>query len=322
MTILQWNARGLIRKWPECKHFLPSGAPLAICIQETHFFDSDAYTFTIPGYCLYTKNVNAETRRGGVALYVLNTIPHYQIPLHTSLQAVACHVNINDHRFTICSLYLPPNMPVTETDLDQLVDQFEGEYLICADANAKHTMWGSPADDRRGRVVFEFIYNKALHTLNDGSGTRLDTFTGYLSHIDITICTLNLVGLFNWRVQADNRNSDHFPIDVMPTFCAVRQPTRNLRRTRWSLKRADWDGFSKHCNPLVTSCNEMVNPSVMCDQFSKVLIDTAQCFVPTIGIGKVKRGNLWWNDDCRKAVARRKRALMRYKRCVCQFHLT
>ena len=138
MSITQWNARGLIGKWAESKHFLSEKAPLSICLQETHFRDNDNYNFNIPGYSLYTKNHDGEARQGGVAVYVLNTIPHYEVPLNSPLQAVACHVKVKNKRFTICSIYLPPNIQVLEADIDQLIHQLDGEYIICTDANAKH----------------------------------------------------------------------------------------------------------------------------------------------------------------------------------------
>ena len=320
MSILQWNARGLIGKWAECKPFLLANSPISICVQETHFLDTDRYNFTIPGYSLYTKNVDSDYRQGGVAIYILNTIPHYEVQIQSTLQAVACHVNINNHRFMICSVYLPPNKHITEADLNDLVRQLDGDYIICTDANAKHTLWGSPSIDRRGRVVFDFVYNNALHTLNDGSGTRQDTYTGHLSHLDLSICTLNLVPYLDWKVHADNRCSDHFPISIFFAFRVFSQQTILPRRTKWSVKRANWQAFNKDCKLITRVPNELTNANDMCERLSQGILDSAEQHVPLVR-GKAKHRNMWWNDDCRRAVARRKRALMKYKRCICQTHL-
>ena len=293
-----------------------------MCIQETHFQDGDRYNFTIPGYSMYTRNVNADSRQGGVALYVLNTIPHSEIPLQSALQAVACHMNVSNHRFTICSLYLPPNKPLAETDLRALVSQFDEDFLICSDANAKHSAWGSPMIDRRGRVLFDFLLNNHLHILNDGSGTRFDTYTGQLSHIDVTVCSAELARHLNWRVQADCRNSDHFPIDVVPSFTSPDQQGNGSGRLRWSVRRSNWQGFTRHCTPVCDTSGDTDDIDELCEGFTQHIIDTAKCYVPVTGRRKSRHQNMWWNDECRRAVARRKRALMRYKRCVCQAHLT
>ena len=317
MSILQWNVRGLIGKWAECKYFLSSKSPLGICLQETRFRDNDTYDFSIRGYSLYTRNSNAETRQRGVALYGLNTIPHCEIPLQTTLQAVACHVNINNHRFVVCSLYLPPNVPVATQELDQLFGHFDNDFVICTDANAKHALWGSPSADRRGRMLAETIFQHDLHVLNDGSGTRLDVHTGAMSHIDLTLCTTNLAHQLAWRVQGDNRCSDHFPIDILPSFCTVHVDSSPYYRHRWSVKRADWAAFSNDCH-LQVSPEDPHNVSTLVTQ---TILDAARKHVPQVTRERSKHYNLWWNDACKRAIAKRKRALIRYKRCVCPDHL-
>ena len=111
MSILQWNVRGLLGKRAECKPFLSSTSPLSVCLQETHFRDNDRYNFTIPGYSLYTKNVNANTRQGGVAMYVLNTIPTSlwnPITNNTTSSGMSCeHKQPSFHNIFI----IPPTKP-------------------------------------------------------------------------------------------------------------------------------------------------------------------------------------------------------------------
>ena len=146
-------------------------------------------------------------------------------------------------------------------------------------------------------------------------------YTGRLSHIDLTISTLDLVRHLEWKIQADNRCSDHFPISILPTFRIFEPRSSYTQRTRWSVKRADWQGFAKTCKPISLPLHTTNNPSETCDHFSQCIIDSAKQHVPMIKQGRARHGNVWWNDDCQRAVARRKRALMRYKRCICQPHL-
>ena len=317
MSILQWNVRGLIGKWAECKHFIADRSPLCICLQETRFRDNDRYDFSIPEYSLYAKNYDGEIRQGGVALYALNNVPHCEIDLHTTLQAVSCHVNINNCRFTVCSMYLPPNLHISTAEIDQLTNQLGEDYVVCTDANAKHPLWGSPTIDRRGRMLADMVHNKDLHVLNDGSGTRLDVYTGNMSHIDITLCTTGLAHRLDWNVHDDNRCSDHFPIDVTTSFWTRPQPRCPNFRPRWSRRRADWTGFTTDCIIKVPEDD----PNNVCSQVTRTILTAAEKHVPQAKGGHPKYYNLWWNDNCKRAVAKRKRALLRYKRCICDVHL-
>ena len=45
------------------------------------------------------------------------------------------------------------------------------------------------------------FFQHDLHVLNDRSGTRLDVYTGAMSHIDLRLCTTNLAHQLAWRVQ-------------------------------------------------------------------------------------------------------------------------
>ena len=102
-TILQWNCRGLISKWPEMKNFFSVLAPVLIAIQETWFLPTDPYNFNLFNYSLYRYDeISGERRHGGVALYVNNNFSHTQLNLHTDLQAVACTVFLNGRNICRC----------------------------------------------------------------------------------------------------------------------------------------------------------------------------------------------------------------------------
>ena len=90
--IMQWNCRGMISKWAEIKPLLLAKMCSAICLQETHFLPTDQYDFRLTNYTLYNGYANSAQRQGGVSIYVTNDVPHYEIPLDTPLQAVACSV--------------------------------------------------------------------------------------------------------------------------------------------------------------------------------------------------------------------------------------
>ena len=229
---------------------------------------------------MYIKNVNDDARQCGVAVYILNTIPQYEIKLRTSLQAVACHVNVTGHRFAICSLYQLPSQNITESELNEIIDQLGTDFIVRADMNAKHPLWGSPLTDRRGRLISEVISNYYLHVLNDGTGTRLDTFTGNVSHIDLSICTSNLANIFGWKVHADNRCSDHYPIDVYLSFRPFLRRISHNNRPRWSVQRANWVGFTRDCTWDNDVTNNDDEPPDMCTKITQNVLNSANMNAP------------------------------------------
>ena len=160
-SVMQWNCRGVISKWPEIKPVLSGQGGNIICLQETHFLDTDQYDFNLYNYTLYNYFSNTGRRQGGVCIYASNDWPHYQVTLHTCLQAVACVVRIDTTRLCICCLYLPPNEPFSLHDLTTLISQLSQPFLICTDANSRHFLWGSDQCDRRGAIWEQVIRSEA-----------------------------------------------------------------------------------------------------------------------------------------------------------------
>ena len=77
---------------------------------------------------------------GGCALFVRHNVAHTRICLQTSLQAVAVQIHIKK-KYTILSLYLPPNTQVMERDLIDLFQQLPSPFLILGDFSGRHFSW-------------------------------------------------------------------------------------------------------------------------------------------------------------------------------------
>ena len=103
ISVMQWNCRGLIAKWPEIKPLLVEGAADIKCFQETHFLATDEYDIRLPDYTLYNEFSDSDRRQGGVCIYVSNNFPHFQVPLTTTLQAIAYSLLIDRSRRCIYS---------------------------------------------------------------------------------------------------------------------------------------------------------------------------------------------------------------------------
>ena len=93
-------------------------SPVAICLQETKL---DNNTPCPREYVNYRTKYDPEIgSHGGCIMYIRRDVPHIPKMLNSPLQAVAVEIHLK-RRYTLCSLYLPPNDLVAYDDLVELI---------------------------------------------------------------------------------------------------------------------------------------------------------------------------------------------------------
>ncbi|MPC77305.1 hypothetical protein E2C01_071756 [Portunus trituberculatus] len=78
----------------------------------------DSIYFSPPGYCVFFSP--EQGHHGGTVILVRQDIPVVPLQLNSTLQVVAVKVFMG-RPYTICTLYLPPRVPVSRGELDGLV---------------------------------------------------------------------------------------------------------------------------------------------------------------------------------------------------------
>ena len=129
-------------------------------------------------------------------------IPHQEITLRTSLQAVAVRATCFK-TVTVCSIYLPPSLKWRKADIEDLFTQLPPPVLLLGDFNAHNTSWGCNNTDSKGKVIEDFLLQSNLSILNNGSSTYLHPGTGSTSAIDISICQPSLFLDLSWSAHED-----------------------------------------------------------------------------------------------------------------------
>ena len=105
--ILQWNCRGLRTNNQDLQGIIRWRNPAIVGLQETKL--APGMACAVKGYSVFRKDVAPQTiAHGGVLLAVHRSIPARQLPLRSSLQAVANRVHFSHRGITVCSVYLPP----------------------------------------------------------------------------------------------------------------------------------------------------------------------------------------------------------------------
>ena len=99
-NFIQWNCRGLKSNYEEISLLINDNNPVANCLQETFLKDSDTCSFRY--HSIYNKIFKeGDKAQGGVTVIVNNNIPHIQIPVNSTLQAVVVRLSLkkNHHPY-------------------------------------------------------------------------------------------------------------------------------------------------------------------------------------------------------------------------------
>ena len=83
---------------------------------------------------------------------------------------------------------------------------------------------------------------------------------------------------------------------------------------KWNFKKADWDSFREYIDKQHNVDNNDIN------DFLNIIREAADINVPRTGQRPTYKHAPWWDDDCQKAVAKRKRAIRRCRTCPCIKH--
>ena len=188
--------------------------------------------------------------------------------------------------------------PTPITSLDFLPST--EDTLVGGDLNAHSNLWDfEQPTDSRGDLVMDWMLEKDMMCVNDGSPTRTNRVTGGTSSPDITLVHSNWSNKVEWSVGED-LGSDHLPIvvQVKLKITATRHQANN--RPRWKRNGVDWEPFRAAVEEAVLELNENEPLVKRISQFNSTLISATKEHV-----GKCKRGprsNDWITPEVRAAI--------------------
>lgn len=243
--ILQWNCGGLQQKLPELKvrlQKLKNRAPDIILLQE-----ANVNKIRVRGYKTFIyPSIQRQTNNYGiVATLIKKTHPHTQLDSESACsgdrEVVSTQVKLGDTVIIIHNIYTRPSVGPNEADwIEGLVTP--GQHTILAgDFNARHTAWGYPDENARGRNIKKACATAKLKLCNNPCvPTRLAQSTSQNdTSPDLTWASPRL--RLQWQVQSDPMGSDHLPIYLK---LGIRtSPRRRVTLTKWDNYRT---AMSRH----------------------------------------------------------------------------
>ena len=161
--------------------------------------------------------------------------------------------------------------------------------------------------DLKMMVNEEFIEERGLVFLYDGTGTRLDVSNGVESVVDITLASKAIANTCKWEVlRGSTICSDHYPIVIHTDMEMINESIS--REGRWKMKEADWEMFQEISeNGMLSIKNDQVVED-LCRIVSKTIIYAASEAIPKSKPGMRSKIAPWWTLECKEAIKSRNRA--------------
>ncbi|CRK95004.1 CLUMA_CG008490, isoform A [Clunio marinus] len=203
---------------------------------------------------------------------------------------------LSNKSFTIRSYRITFSVQPISNNLTSLVSYCKLnklDFILSADANAHHQIWGGNQICNRGIKVLDFIIKENLILLNKGD---IPTFVRGNSRtfIDITVSSKGLSDrLVDWQVDINRSGSDHNTI-----FFSLKTDTfENLGKVK---RRTNWEGYKASLQEklqtlsLLNSSKENLEKNSQI--FSNVLIDSFNQNTKTFKI-KLNFKTKWMNKN-------------------------
>ena len=210
--------------------------PIVIAVEET-FYGGD-FVVWIAGYNGIRKQGHFNERfHGGVAMYIHNSMPYWEIHIKTNHQIIAAQVNVSQYEIITCvSAYIPGSTNFND-ELGRILHELPQLIIIICDLNAHHTNWGNRLTDRRGRQLQELSTSHQLNIVNENIPTHVSG-----TSIDMTIVSPDLSPDITWTVAPSVLSSDHFSIIIL--FNIV-HPAVKLSEEGWNYRNGKWEEYGR-----------------------------------------------------------------------------
>ena len=214
LRILQWNAEGINPKWSEFCGFLKEYQIDIALIQESQLLPRFE-TQTVKGYEIKRGDpIGAEFPGGGLLSIISKNISVKESGFcnRNGVEHQSFFVHLTGKKWiTVNNLYCPGK---DELDLSWI--PVDNNSIFAGDFNGHSQIWDhiQPTDDR-GEKIVDWVIQRELQCVNDGSPTRINRATGGLSTPDITLVTSGLQTKTKWTTVKDtSMGSDHQPIII------------------------------------------------------------------------------------------------------------
>ncbi|GBN09340.1 hypothetical protein AVEN_156302-1 [Araneus ventricosus] len=277
-------------------------------LQETYL--APGVDIKITNYNIIRKgNIHSSHATGGVALMFLQSFPCKPVPLNTTIQAVAIQIHVSI-LLTICTIYLPPNQTICQSELDNLLGQLPAPFILVGDMNGHSCLWESSDTNSRGLQIEKLIFDHNFCILNDNSKTYFHSINRTFHTIDLAICSPSILTRWDFTVDENLYNSDHFPIILKHFDISVQIPRRP---EHFIFDKANWQLFTLYSelNPDMVQIDDIDSAT---EAVTKHILEAAERSIPKTSGKFPKQWRPWWDEKYAEACKKLNKAWNYFRR--------
>lgn len=275
-----------------------------LAIQEPYFNERSRTTYCPRAY----TPIHDGTLQAKVCFMISRTMPldTWQFKAY-SHNVAAIRLRFTAITVTVINAYNPISNRQTITiwdDIQQAINDAEGEILLLGDFNAHHPAWGGTqaATEPKAEHLRRAVSQQDLHLLTP-RGEATWKRGAQQSVIDLTFASTGLVEQTTYCGTRDSwtTTKDHIPIDIRLNLAHKTPP----KSTRFAIQAADWTAIKKKVQE--SRWPEAPEPITA---LQTTLIEAMQNHCPLARPSKVARPN--WSPQAAILVAGTRRARRRY----------
>ena len=310
LVILQLNCNSILARLSELRKYIYSVKPDVFCLCESRLPASA----TEPHFVGYQSVWCHRPARdgGGLGILIRNDVPfsvNTLVPYSptSKFETLSVRLCTSIGMLDILNVY-NPCCDVLLAEINHFTLQLSELNVIVGDFNAHSPLWDErDRSNVTGRSLENFLDQHSHGLLNEYYvPTYMTNRTGATSCLDLCIPVNRLLGLGSFSVGPDI-GSDHLPVCCKFNIALTKYSV--LGPPRWDLKRANWVGW--HID-LSTSQFGMALPATataLNDDLCSRIDAVSRNNVPLTSGSRVRhRRTPWWDTECSKAVAHRRRA--------------
>ena len=323
LNILQWNCRSISNKTAHLQNYLTSHKTDIMMLQSLNVTPNKMPN--LPGY-YFPPIVGTEKGKVMVAIYVsvLLTFSVLQRP-----------VDSVDCRLTVCGVTLPlkgsihkeinilnvyyPNGSSKDEHVRWIANlpNDSVSWLVCGDFNVSNRLWDLGASLGCGEHLANVIMDSSVLELNDGSFTRIGQGNQRDTAIDLSLASQDLMLEYQWETGSDPLQSDHLPIHISIGNLDLDYAESDTT-PKFNFSKAKWNLFQSY---LETECSSFVPKTSDIDSYLEsvrgLILRAADNTIPKKQFSNLDKKPLpssdWWNNECDRAVAVKRKAMRAYK---------
>ena len=318
LTIMAWNANGLIHKCNELQAVLEINNIDICLISETH--STRETICKIKGYKFYHTHHPNNCAKGGSGIFIKQNIQHYEnFKIQTEkVQITTTTIKTKKYPITISSIYCPPRYNLKECEFTEIIKNLGNRFIIGGDFNAKHTNWGSRLITTKGTELQKAIYSNNCEVLSTGKPTYWPTDPNKIPDLIDFFIIKNIPTNYIMINENNELSSDHTPIVLTLSENIIQKPHNPTLVN----KRTDWTSFKMELAQKIDLRNPITTPDEIETELNKLVKNiqtTAWNNTPKI---KTKLHSINYPREVLTLIREKRRARKKWQRTRAPVHKT